>query len=170
MARALRGRGRCARPLGVRLALATVACVGVAAFLVAGVSAAAPAPPRLSARAAELVVAGSGQELYGYGESRRLAIASATKLMSALVTLERAPLHTVFAQNNYRSASVDSQIGLVPGERMTVHDLLTGVADGLLREAVSYHLGAPLPAAPLLLSRDTHGDCDWFTGICPRIA
>ena len=27
-------------------------------------------------------------------------------------------------QNEYRSAAVDSQIGLVPGERMSVHDLL----------------------------------------------
>jgi hypothetical protein len=34
-----------------------------------------------------------------------------------------------------------------PGERrghqMAVHDLLTGVADSLLRETVSYDLGAP---------------------------
>src|SRR5271169_6592320 len=49
---------------------------------------------------------------------------------------------------------------------MAVHDLLAGVADGLLREAASYDLGAPLPFAPPLLSRDTHGGCDWFTGIC----
>src|SRR5450755_4587941 len=49
---------------------------------------------------------------------------------------------------------------------MAVHDLLAGVADWLLREAVSYDLGAPLPSAPPLLSRYTHGGCDWFTGIC----
>src|SRR5712691_1425205 len=48
---------------------------------------------------------------------------------------------------------------------MAVHDLLAGVADGLLREAASYDLEAPLPSAPPLLSRDTHGGCDWFTGI-----
>jgi hypothetical protein len=48
---------------------------------------------------------------------------------------------------------------------MAVHDVLAGVADGLLREAASYDLGAPLPSAPPLLSRDTHGGCDWFTGI-----
>ena len=44
---------------------------------------------------------------------------------TALLTLERVPrLDTVFAQNNYLPAPVDSQIGLAPGERMTVHDLL----------------------------------------------
>jgi D-alanyl-D-alanine carboxypeptidase (penicillin-binding protein 5/6) len=54
----------------------------------------------------------------------RLPIASATKLMTALVTLEHARLGLTFAQNNYRPSPVDSQIGLVPGERMTVRDLL----------------------------------------------
>src|SRR5215472_10645781 len=49
---------------------------------------------------------------------------------------------------------------------MAVHDLLAGVADRLLREAVSDDLGAPLPSAPPLLPRHTHGGCDWFTGIC----
>ena len=52
------------------------------------------------------------------------------------------------------------------GHQMAVHDQLAGVADWLLREAVSYDLGGPLPSAPPLLSRYTHGDCDWFTGIC----
>src|SRR5215467_353587 len=49
---------------------------------------------------------------------------------------------------------------------MAVHDLLAGVADRLLREAVSCDLGAPLPSAPPLLPRHTHGGCEWFTGIC----
>ena len=33
-------------------------------------------------------------------------------------------LGTIFTQNDYYPAAVDSQIGLVPGERMSVHDLL----------------------------------------------
>ena len=57
------------------------------------------------------------------------------------------------------------------GHQMAVRDLLAGAADWLLREAAGYDLGAPLLSAQPLLSRDTHGDCDWFTGICsPRIA
>src|SRR6201999_4620723 len=47
------------------------------------------------------------------------------KLMTALVVLEHVhKLSTVFTQNDYTAASVDSQIGLEPGERMSVHDLL----------------------------------------------
>jgi D-alanyl-D-alanine carboxypeptidase (penicillin-binding protein 5/6) len=45
--------------------------------------------------------------------------------MTALLTLERVGnLQTVFVQNRYYSSPVDSQIGLTPGDRMTVHDLL----------------------------------------------
>ena len=82
------------------------------------------APPGLSARETELIVASTGQELYGYGENRSVAIASTTKMMTALITLEHAPLQTVFTQNDWYPAPADSQIGLAPGERMTVHDLL----------------------------------------------
>ena len=45
--------------------------------------------------------------------------------MTALLTLEHVHhLGTMFTQNNYYAAPIDSQIGLVPGERMSVHDLL----------------------------------------------
>ncbi len=108
----------------VVLQAVAVACATIAVVLPAQAGAAVASPPQLSAHAAELIVAGSGQELYGYGENRELAIASATKLMTALVTLDRVPLRTTFNQNDYYPASVDSQIGLVPGERMTVRDLM----------------------------------------------
>jgi serine-type D-Ala-D-Ala carboxypeptidase (penicillin-binding protein 5/6) len=74
--------------------------------------------------AAILSAAGTGQRLYGVDPNRSVAIASTTKLMTALVTLERERLGKVFADPNYLPAADDSQIGLAPGERMTVHDLL----------------------------------------------
>ena len=81
-------------------------------------------PPALSVRAAILISGKTGQVLYGVDSGRQLAIASTTKLMTALVTLEHAPLGRTFTQNNFYPAASDSQIGLVPGERMSVHDLL----------------------------------------------
>ncbi len=126
MPRVLRRRASSSPRLLARFA--TVTAAGALAVAAApDLRRRAAAPPRLSARAAEVVVADTGQELYGYGENRRLAIASTTKLMTALITLERVPLTKVFAQNNYYPASADSQIGLVPGERMTVHDLLVAL-------------------------------------------
>ena len=109
----------------MRARLAALA-VGVTAVLAAlpGTAAATPAP-MLSVRAAALYAPQTGQLLYGVNEHKRVAIASATKLMTALITLDHVhSLDTVFTQNDYYASAADSQIGLVPGERMTVHDLL----------------------------------------------
>ena len=87
--------------------------------------AAAPGPPKLAARAFALISADTGQPLVGHDSDRELPIASATKLMTALLTLEHVPnLDRTFSQNDFQAASVDSQIGLTPGERMSVRDLL----------------------------------------------
>ncbi len=85
---------------------------------------AAVSSPTLDVRAAELISASTGQTLYAANPGGKLAIASATKIMTALVTLQHAQLSQVFAEPAYYPAAADSQIGLVPGQRMTVHDLL----------------------------------------------
>ncbi len=112
-------------------------------------SASAPSPgvpgPSLSVSAAALIDESTGRELYALRGSEELPIASTTKLMTALLTLEHVRrLSTMFTQNDYYPAAVDSQIGLVPGERMSVHDLLLAMllpsADDAA-EDLAYHLG-----------------------------
>jgi serine-type D-Ala-D-Ala carboxypeptidase (penicillin-binding protein 5/6) len=106
------------------LGAAVVGAVALALTPSAGASA-APPPPALSVRAAILIEQSTGHELYAVDANRELPIASTTKLMTALVTLEHVHhLGTVFTNPDYRVAAVDSQIGLAPGERMSVHDLL----------------------------------------------
>jgi D-alanyl-D-alanine carboxypeptidase (penicillin-binding protein 5/6) len=84
-----------------------------------------PVPPALTVTGACLLDEATGQVIYTYNAEGELAIASTTKLMTALITLlHEHHLGTVFTQNNYYPAPADSQIGLVPGERMSVHDLL----------------------------------------------
>ena len=85
---------------------------------------AAVRPPGLDVRAATIIDASTGQTLYARDAGAEFAIASTTKIMTALVTLQHTRLSQVFAEPVYYPAAVDSQIGLVPGERMTVHDLL----------------------------------------------
>ena len=111
------------RGIAARL-LVTAACgVGLVAMTPA-IAAAAPVPP-LSVSAAALYAPATHQLLYGVNANKRVAIASATKLMTALIVLQHVhKLSTMFTQNDYRSAAIDSQIGLAPGERMSVHDLL----------------------------------------------
>ncbi len=110
--------------------IATTVCgaslVGMAPAAIAATPApAAQGPPALSVTSAALYAPATRQLLYGVNADKRVAIASATKLMTALVVLEHVrKLSITVAQNNFYPAAVDSQIGLVPGERMSVHDLL----------------------------------------------
>jgi serine-type D-Ala-D-Ala carboxypeptidase (penicillin-binding protein 5/6) len=104
-------------------ALVTTALLALVVLLPAG--AAASATPPLSVDAAALSELGTGQLLYKNRAFTRLPIASTTKLMTALITLEHVRhLSRIFTQNDFYAAAADSQIGLVPGERMSVHDLL----------------------------------------------
>lgn len=109
------------RPRGALVALLSGAMLAAACAQ----AAAAAGGPATEARAAVLIEASTGRQLYGLNASERLPIASTTKLMTALVTLDHVRrLDTMFSQNTYYLASADSQIGLVPGERMSVRDLL----------------------------------------------
>jgi serine-type D-Ala-D-Ala carboxypeptidase (penicillin-binding protein 5/6) len=112
--------------LTARLLVALAAC-GAMIAAVGAVPARAVAPPSLAVRAAALIEEGSGDQLYGRDSTAQLAIASTTKLMTALVTLHHAKLDQIFTQPLYYPAAEDSQIGIVPGERMSVRDLLTAM-------------------------------------------
>ena len=117
LARALSAAASLFAGLGLFAGLALVAAPSAA-------GASLPAPPSLPVRASALIEQSSGQQLFGENENAQLAIASTTKLMTALVTLHHARLDQVFADPDYYPSAEDSQIGLDPGERMSVHDLL----------------------------------------------
>ena len=111
------------RRIAARLIAAVVCGVGLATM--APGAAVAQSPPALTVTAAALYAPQTGQLLDAVNADRRLPIASTTKLMTALVTLQHVHhLSTMFTQNDWSPAAVDSQIGLAPGERMSVHDLL----------------------------------------------
>ena len=102
----------------------------LAAALLAGgpATAAAQAPPPSTSGAAALVVdARTGERMHAVNAGRARPIASATKLMTALLTLERAELDAVFPAADYAASPVESKIGLMPRERMRVRDLLTAL-------------------------------------------
>lgn len=83
-----------------------------------------PPAPKVPVRAAILTVLETGQRLYGLNAERELPIASTTKLMTALQVLKHASLNEVFADPDWHPAPDDSQIALIPGERMSVRDLM----------------------------------------------
>ena len=117
-----RGRSRgLAAPVAVLFAL-----IGAPVADAAAPPRSAPAP-RLQARAWILVAPESGVVLAAHSPNRRLPIASTTKLMTALLALEREPLQAQLAAVPYHPLPAESVLGLQPGERLTVADLLRAV-------------------------------------------
>lgn len=84
-----------------------------------------PAPPSLAGAAAAILVdADDGSPILQKDSGESRSIASTTKLMTALLTLERADMDDVFTAPDYRALAVESKIDLRVGERMRVRDLL----------------------------------------------
>ena len=95
----------------------------VAAAMFGSQSADARAPD-IDARAALVINADDGKILYSSEPNSRLAIASLTKLMTALLVLEQVPLEERITAASYKPQPAESKIDLRARESMTVEDLL----------------------------------------------
>jgi D-alanyl-D-alanine carboxypeptidase (penicillin-binding protein 5/6) len=107
--------------------LAALAALMLALVLGAPPARAAEPPPRLSAASAILIEATSGDVLYDRAAEKRRPIASTTKLMTALLTMERAKLSDKATASSYVASPIESKLSLRPGERLSVADLLRGL-------------------------------------------
>ncbi len=83
------------------------------------------APPVVHARAWFVQSGTTGEVLAQHGDRARVPIASITKLMTVLVTLEHAKLDEVVTVTPSASEVGESTINLRPGERITVRDLVS---------------------------------------------
>jgi len=68
-----------------------------------------------------------GRELWAREPESRRAMASTTKIMTAVVVLERADLDSMVTVDRTASKVGESAMGLVPGEKLTIGELLKGV-------------------------------------------
>lgn len=92
----------------------------------------ATATPSIGAPSAVLADLDTGEILFAKAEHAPRPIASVTKVMTALLTLERTDPHdvvvvdpaAVFAKDDYGASTT---LGLRPGERVSVEDLLYGL-------------------------------------------
>jgi len=78
----------------------------------------------VSAKSAVLIEAQSGSVAYGKNEDMRLPMASTTKIMTALVTLENAQLDDIVTVTPEMTGIEGSSIYLREGEELTVEELL----------------------------------------------
>ncbi|MDX6664138.1 MAG: hypothetical protein QOG68_344 [Solirubrobacteraceae bacterium] len=100
-----------------------IAVLAAVAFGAAAAGAAA-APPAISARSAFLVQPDTHDVIYRKAADTRRAVASTTKLMTALVALDKLKLTQTFTLPPYVASAGESVAGLRGGERMTFADLL----------------------------------------------
>ena len=83
--------------------------------------------PRVAARAWAVTDLRSGEYLAGEGASRELPVASTTKIMAALVVLEKADLDEEVEVSKNAAAYATpaySNVGLLPGDTLSVRELL----------------------------------------------
>jgi serine-type D-Ala-D-Ala carboxypeptidase (penicillin-binding protein 5/6) len=110
-------------PRGLPAILTVIAC------LVAGTPAQAESPPAPTppGRAWILVDPADGEVLAAHDQQRELAMASATKLMTAQLVLKELPLGKKVVAPDYDAMALESLMGLKAGERVSVRNLLYGL-------------------------------------------
>ena len=85
-----------------------------------------PPEPEIGARAAIVVEYPSGRILYARSAHDRLAPASTTKILTAILAIEYGKLQDVVTVNEADLVG-ESSMGLVSGEQQTLHELLYGL-------------------------------------------
>jgi len=108
----------------VRAAIAVLITAIIASAAAAG---ARQEAPQIGASAAILMDAETGQVLYEKNADERRAIASTTKVMTALLILEQGKLGAVCAISKHAAETPQSSIWLEPGEQLRLEELLTAV-------------------------------------------
>lgn len=114
--------------------------------------------PRLDARAWVLIDARDGEVLASENASVRMPVASTTKLMTAYVALRELPLARRVRAAPYTPLYAESLLGLRPGQRISVRDLLYGL---ILRSGNDAAYDLAIAAA---------GSEDRFVGLMNRYA
>ena len=83
--------------------------------------------PETHAAACALIDANSGKILYSENQNEKLPMASTTKIMTALIVLENCDMNETVVIPKEASGVEGSSIYLLPGEELTVKELLYGL-------------------------------------------
>jgi len=91
-------------------------------------SVSADAQPQVSAKSAVLINADNGQILYAKNENDKRPMASTTKIMTALITLETAAVNDKIVTITDNMVRVEgSSMGLMPGDKLSLKSLAMGM-------------------------------------------
>ncbi|MGE5529010.1 MAG: D-alanyl-D-alanine carboxypeptidase family protein [Patescibacteria group bacterium] len=112
--------------------------------------------PRLSAASAVLLEAATSTILYAHDEHVRRAPASTTKIMTALVALEKGNLRSIVTIGAEAGATPGSSARLHAGERLTLGELLQGLmlcSGNDAAVAIAEHIGGSIGGFAALMNR-----------------
>lgn len=103
-------------------------CAAIAAGIAFGAaSVCARAEMSLSAQSAVLIEAQTGTVLFQKNANERRAMASTTKIMTAILTIEAGDLDSEFTVDSYAIMVEGTSMGLQQGDRVSRRDLLYGI-------------------------------------------
>lgn len=114
------------------------------------------APPALSAQGAVLMDAKTGQILFDRNMNKKLAPASTTKIMTAIIAIESGRLEETTRVSAQAAATRGSSLDLYPGQLISLRELVTGL---LLRSgndaavAIAEHLAGSVDGFVSLMNQ-----------------
>jgi serine-type D-Ala-D-Ala carboxypeptidase (penicillin-binding protein 5/6) len=111
----------------VRRALLSAALAVAASVVLAAPADARDCPKSVTATNAIVLEVSTGVVVCERNADQERPVGSTVKLMTALLTLERADLDDRYRAANYHPSPAESLINLQPGDRLTVRDLLRGL-------------------------------------------
>ncbi len=117
-------------------------------------------PPQLSAGSAALIDLDSGRILFDLGAERRRPVASTTKIMTALVVLEATAPRDIVTVGAGAVGQRGSALGLRPGERIPVRELLYALLLQSANDAaiaLSEHVAGSVEAFVARMNRRARG-------------
>ncbi|AGX41662.1 D-alanyl-D-alanine carboxypeptidase family protein [Clostridium saccharobutylicum] len=104
-------------------------------------------PPSINAAGCALIDASTGQMLYGKNENTQYEPASTTKVMTALIVLEKCKLNDEVTIQQDVDREDGTRIGLKKGDVLTVHELLLGLlldSGNDAADALAYHVSGSI--------------------------
>ncbi len=114
------------------------------------------AGPQVSAKAAVLINSDSGQIVYGKNENVPLPPASTTKILTAIIALEKSKLTDVVTAGKKPSLVEPSAIGLSEGETISMENLLYSLLVKSANDAavaIAEHISGSVPEFAELMNR-----------------
>lgn len=83
--------------------------------------------PETNSRACVVIDRNTNTILYGKKENERRKMASTTKIMTAIITIENCNLDTSIEVSKKAAGTGGSRLGLKTGDKITIRDLLYGL-------------------------------------------